>query len=300
MNASLPAGFYLCLAGAVVGGGLGLFLVFRVLGRVIGRARLSTLAAAEHGTAIVEFPFALILLLMITLWTWQLTFMCTAYQVVDYAAYAAARCAIVTIPKDWAQEKAGEIADSYSTGPTASVFDGVQGIKDAFKGYYTQNKRRDMRFSAVFVCFPISGNKKETGTKVGAGLKIDTPFFKMDLKTQATLPWPDVISNFLENQDFVTRFFYANAYTSVDVDPPDKVKYEEGDPVTVVVKHQFALRVPFAGLLFRDHGAADKGINEAGSYTEIAGRATMLVEMGEEAEPTYAEPPAGDAEGTTP
>lgn len=300
MNPTLPTGFYLCLAGAVVGGGLGLHVVYRMLRHAPVWARLRALPTARHGTAIVEFPFALILLLMITLWTWQLTFMCTAYQVVDYAAYAAARCAIVTIPKDWAQEHAGELRDAYSSGPTASVFEGTQGIKDAFKGYYTQNKRRDMRFSAVFVCFPISGNKRETGTTAGGGIKIDTPFFQLDLAAQKTLAWPDVISNFLDNQDFVTRFFYANAYTSVAVDPPDQVTWEAGDPVTVVVKHQFSLRVPFAGLLFRDHGAPDKGVNEAGSYTEIAGRATMLVEMGDEAVPEFAEPPAGDAENASP
>lgn len=294
MNASLPMGFFLSLAGAVVGAALGLYVVYRIIARVSLRLRLPALARQEHGTAIVEFPFALIFLLMITLWTWQLTFMCTAYQVVDYAAYSAARCAIVTIPKDWAQEKAGEIQDSYLTGPTTSVFDGKQGVKDAFKGFYTQNKRRDVRWSALFVCFPISGNKAGTGTSGGGGIKIDTPFYAMDLNAQTLLPWSDVLSNLLNNQDFLTRFFYANAYTSVDVDPPDRVKYEEGDPVTVVVKHQFSLRVPFAGLLFRDHGAADQGINEAGNYTEITGRATMLVEMGDEAEPPADPPPAGD------
>jgi len=295
VNPNLPAGFWLCLAGAVVGGGVGLWLLARLFRRASPWVRLRALASEERGTAIVEFPFALITVILLTLLTWQLTFMCVAYQVVDYAAYVSTRVAIVTIPKDWAPGE-GKLAAGEASGPSASVFDGVAGIQEAFKGYYFQNKRRDLRFAAVFACFPISGNKKESGTAVGGSVKITTPFGDMDFGALTTVPWPDVITELLNNQDFVTRFFYANAYTAVDVEPANKLEYGTTDDVTVVVRHQYSLRVPFAGLLFRDFGAADGGINEAGPYTTITGRATMLVEAGTEATPPTDPPDAGDEE----
>jgi len=291
----LPLGFWACLAGAVLGGGLGLFVLARLLRHAAPLVRLRALAAEERGTAIVEFPFALITVILLTLLTWQLTFMCTAYQVVDYAAYVSTRVAIVTIPKDWSPG-AGELAPGEASGPTASAFDGVDGIKEAFTGYYLENKRRDLRFAAVFACFPISGNKAGSGTTVGGGVKITTPFGDMDFGSMTTLGWPDVITELLNNQDLVTRFFYADAYTAVDVDPPWKLEYGPTDAVTVVVRHQYSLRVPFASTLFKDRGAADGGVNEGGPYTEITGRATMLVEAGEEAEPP-SDPPEEPDEG---
>ena len=93
--AALPSGFYWCLAGTAIGGGLMLFLVCRLFakGNVFKRAR--SLGADEDGSTIVEFPFALITLTIVSVFTWQFGFMLSAYLVVDYAAFAAARSAIV-------------------------------------------------------------------------------------------------------------------------------------------------------------------------------------------------------------
>lgn len=100
MNPELPPALYGYLLGATLSGGLVLYIVYRLLRKAPLLERVKALARAEEATTIVEFPFALIILVMFTVFAWQLAFMASAHLVVDYAAYVAARSASVVIPQD--------------------------------------------------------------------------------------------------------------------------------------------------------------------------------------------------------
>jgi hypothetical protein len=87
----------LLVIGMTASGGLGLYALLAIVRRGSAR-RVFELGAAEEGTAVFEFPMALIVLVLLTLLTWQLGFMIVGYFAVDVAAYASARAAIVEYP----------------------------------------------------------------------------------------------------------------------------------------------------------------------------------------------------------
>jgi hypothetical protein len=239
-----PFGFFASLAGATVGGGVVLAGVHRMLRRASLRSRLRAAPGDDRASTIVEFPFALITLLIITLLTWQLAMMASAYLLVDYAAYCAARCAIVTIPEDRSSDDDEE---------------GVNKIKDAT----SSPKRDDIKDAAMIACYPIAGFGSVGGGDIG------TDIWRTAIDAIATvLPVEGVAVE-------VERYAYLKEHTKVtfmeDVEPEDR-PYAAGDLVHVKVEHRYQLRVPFANRIF---GTSD----DAWGYgTGLVGEATMLVE----------------------
>jgi Flp pilus assembly protein TadG len=294
---SLPIGFYLSFAGAVLCGGLALWLAARLLRRAFAGRRLAALAADERGTAVVEFPFVFITLIQVTIWAWQLAFIATAYQVVDYAAFAAARCAVVTIPLDWTKESAGEIRRVELDGLSGSGVD-TEDIKQQLTTHVKENKRRDVRWAAAFVVYAISGRKSVDSAPVTGGATLGTPFGDVDF-SGGGLSWPDQVAATLDDSSILTRFKYAADYTSATVEPPSgqgsdlMLAFGAGDTVTVTVTHELNLPVPFANVLFRT------GVHPEGtSYLTISGRATMLVEDSHAEATPPSPPPQGDPKGS--
>ena len=66
MNPELPSAIYGYLLGATLSGGLVLYFVYRLLRKAPLLERVKALARAEEATTIVEFPFALIILVTST------------------------------------------------------------------------------------------------------------------------------------------------------------------------------------------------------------------------------------------
>ena len=130
MSSGMPLSFWLYLAGAVLCGALAMWMAWKLLSRVRLRHRLRAMAADATGSAAVETLFALMVFMTVTIYGWQFTFICAAYPVVDYAAYAACRSAIVVIPPDLSDE-GGQAANHVEvdlSGPSGSLWNSGETI----------------------------------------------------------------------------------------------------------------------------------------------------------------------------
>ncbi len=255
--AALPSGFYACFLGAVLGAGLALWLVWRLLrkARVLARAR--ALPADASATTIVEFPFAMLTLVIITLLTWQLAFLTSAFLAVDWAAYAAVRSAIVVVPQDRGEDEGRNHIASVSMEPGD-----------------TSEKGEDIRGAAIFACVPISGTDGVSGAE-GAALAA--------LEKIQGLPGAGALTSALGPlAEVAARWGWAKQHVKVkfltDVESGAKT-FTGGEPMTVEVRQDFPLLVPFADRIL---GHQD---GDAGYVTEIDARATMQAEGYDEQKP---------------
>jgi hypothetical protein len=257
----LPIDFWLTAGFAVLGAGVVLWAVWRLVARSSAVARLRRVFVDDRASSIVEFPFALLSLTLITLLTSQLVFMASAYLVVDYAAYAAVRCAIVTVPED--REEDDE--------------EPVNKVKklDLTEG----SKGEDIRGAAVFVCVPISGTAiggVVSGVENLLNGLIDIPGNDGFLATGGPLAWVD-------------RYVYARMNTKVQMvatgEASEEKEFGPNDLLTVGVLHDFQLQVPVANKILGHDNTT------TGRVTTLAGRASMMNEghPGEEKKPPGAE-----------
>jgi hypothetical protein len=238
-----PVGFFLCLGGATVGGAAVLWAVHRALrARPLAR-RLRVAASDARASTIVEFPFALLTLVVVSLLTWQLALMASAYLVIDYAAYAAARCAIVSIPEDRSDDDDDEGPNEISTSSSSP-------------------KNEDIREAAMFACYPIAGLREGSG---GSDAGFD--LWREALEAAEGL---GIDAAMLE----LSRYLYLKEHTSFEFleDVRPEGEYSAGDLVHVRVRHRYQLRVPFASRIL---GTADE---DWGYGTMVDSEATMLVE----------------------
>ena len=299
MNPGMPPEFWRYFAGAVLLGGLAMWMAFRILSRVRlrGRFREATTAAVAdvQGSAAVETMFALVVFFTITIYAWQFTFICAAYQVVDYASFAAARCAIVVLPTDLSAKggKSANAVEDDVSGPSGSLWSGdddiptskaaakdklkekASEVKCAMLGYEFANKRRDIVGAAQWVCYPISGFKEFEG--LDFGVEFSGVF---DASASAMLRAPKFLKDFINKQDFLKRYFYARAHTRAEF-VPETTSFAGAETVTVKVTHDFSLRIPFASLLFRNGYDS-----EDGSYRRLSSTTTLPFDPGEEFAPT--------------
>ena len=100
-NACYPP-LFVWLAGASVCGGAALWLVYRLLRRAAVLKALRGIRSDTRATTVVEFPFALLVLIVLTLLTWQLGYLLAGRLVLDYSAYAAVRSASVVLQEEGA------------------------------------------------------------------------------------------------------------------------------------------------------------------------------------------------------
>ena len=258
MRHDFPPAFYACLAAGIVGLGLTLWMIYLLLKRARSTGRLFRTHADEAGTAVVEFPFALIVLVMLVCLTAQFAFMTTAYIVVDYAAFAAVRSAIVPV-------HTGDDKDKEGT-PSEPDLD-------------------DAKNAAALVCYSIAGNYA-SGSAWDVQPMVDRMRnFGLDLGFLTE--WAEGIRNLARKASFLTRLIYARQYTEVK-----KVDGAPDGAVTLDVTHWYSLAVPYADRILQGRKEF-----VAGYQTKIRARATMLVEGQSEKTPPkpteYAKPPQG-------
>ncbi len=315
MNPDLPQAVYGYLLGATVCGGFVLYAVYRLLRGAPLLQRVKALARAEEATTVVEFPFALIILVMFTVFAWQLAFMASAHIVVDYAAFAAARSAAVIIPQDLTEKPDSEppnaliarksvpggrllsAAQDQLSNANAQLPAGFQvpGVSSLPAEYYSP-KMDDLHGSAVMACYPISGllstNYVNPGTMTGLLKQLpgvsSLPDDMLDKIT--SLIGSDNSSDSSKQGmgrpvflDFANRYLYAYMNTIVTV-TPDTPTFTSGTPLTVQVQHDFQLAIPFARTILGDDANQHPDpwtrvrMLGVGRYTTITGRATMLNE----------------------
>ncbi len=192
------------------------------------------LSRNDSATLTVEFALVLPILLFLVLVLTQTTLMLAAQSYVNYAAFAAARAAIVQVPRDLGPDEPLNLLR-------------VGGVK-----------HESIRQAAVFALVPVSGRLRESSVDPSsyvAGLKA--------LFRGYDAPPPAWVDNLMAD-----RLRYAHAATEVDffvTTTPDSQSVEfdelgEGewhlfgpkDPVTVRVRHKLALTVPYVSAIFSD------------------------------------------------
>lgn len=215
----------------------------------------------DRGTATVEFALVTPILLFLSLVLLQVMLLMTGHIVVDYAAFAAVRAAITTVP--------------YATDTEP---------ENVFVAGSESGKHEALRRAAVFACMPVSGRLDSASAKV----PVDSFVSGLEeLYTQSgeDVPkWVDTLAAY--------RLRYADANTSVEVCTTEVAEdgsvtisplttgvthtFAPNDPITVRVTHRFSLTVPYVRKIF-DDGEHQDGEGH-GLYTTMSAQYTLTNE----------------------
>lgn len=216
---------------------------------------------SRRGTATIEFVMVLPVLLILILLTLQFMLVMVGRLYVQYAAYAAARTAIVQIPQDYLD----------NTG---------EGVNEIQPYAEADGKMAVIRHAACWALVPVSGRADSTQNPIGnRGSEL------VDALNQAYAEGGASVPNWVEGM-VVDKTNYAFEYTEVMLLAYDDVRgdeiyfqeildfhtYAPQDSVTVQVRHQLALTVPYIRALFQD------GENDSGPYTDVTALTTLTNE----------------------
>lgn len=224
-----------CFALAI-GCALGLGVIGAMLWRPV--AALRRRRGSQEGVAMLEFALVLPIALMLVLVMAQSSLLLGANVCVHYAAYCAARTAIVTIPSEFSREPPNET--SGEGGP----------------------KWERIRQSAVWALMPIACGSSYYPSSVDAGILTDglDEFFAAYGRT--TPAWAT------NTRVLSTKLSYASdsQYTTVALEPPTNgAVYDQHESLTVGVRHTYYMPVPFASSLFAKLLDKANGVAYAGS-----------------------------------
>ena len=218
---------------------LGVGLCFWLLYRFANATKPIELES-EQGSATLEFVLIIPMLLFCTLTLAQTTLVMGGNVFVHYAAFAATRSAITTLPMDYTQT--GE-PRNYLLLPDGQ-------------------KKERVRQAAVFALLPVAGKILDSTTSDSTLLVEGFKSYYRELDQEPPI-W---IDNFLAQ-----RLAYANTYTDIIFSrvvteseddllwlPMEAGIHQFGprEPVTVQVEHQLNLAVPYVWPLFADSTAA--------------------------------------------
>jgi len=181
---------------------------------------------AEAGGAMIEFAMVLPFALMFSLLMLQSSLLMAGNLAVNYAAYCAARSAIVEIPDG---RDAGE-PHNYADVP------GLSG------------KHERIRRAAVWAVMPFS-RSADTATPLDGGVLRDGLESFFDDYGRAVPGW---IRSYVDR-----KLAYADEHTFVELDPPRSGDlYDEHEDIRVRVRHTLYLSVPYAGWLLASMASA--------------------------------------------
>jgi Flp pilus assembly pilin Flp len=191
-----------CLAIILVGSaalvGLGLVMVRLRLRRPRG---VRNFRGDQGGTAAIEMALLLPFALMITLVIVQAALLFNANMVVHYAAFCAARMAVVTVPADYTD--IDDEAANRVNPPEIQPSDKLERIRRA----------------AVMALIPISHSlNSDSGDPIGPAVQEQSTSVFSKFGTQSQ-PW---------FRDIKPQYDYANEYTKIDLTMPGH--WLDGDP----------------------------------------------------------------------
>ena len=211
---------------------LGCAALLALIGRAVWIGRQRRVArGGTDGTATVEFALVIPIALCLALLMIQAMMMMTATVIVNYSAYAAARTAIVWVPKDLA-------AVSSQAFPAESrnvVADPSQAARS--------QKITLIQAAASNAVLPICG--REYGGSSGAGQAVADGV--RQVYAQAGENPPNWVNSMVD-----AKFTYGWNHTTVELDgwPGSDTPYADDADLTVFVTHEYALGVPYAAALF--------------------------------------------------
>lgn len=227
--------------GLVLGTALALYVLAGAMWR-LGRARPPQ--RRQAGTAAIEFALVFPFALMIVLIMIQSMLVVAGNLAVHYAAYAAARAAVVWVPEKLSYEEPRNIV---ALDPDGSA------------------KFHRIRCAAVYALLPVSAGKPGAGgTAISGGAATVregmTRFFEL-----YGADVPNWIRSMLE-----AKFQYAWDYTEVVLFPPaEEPAYGDHEDLRVRVRHRLYLPVPYANRIFGSalpDGAGDYGTSVEATY----------------------------------
>jgi len=185
---------------------------------------------AQDGTAMIEFALVLPIALTLVLLMVQSSLLMVGNLCVNYAAYCAARSAIVQVPRDL-----GDVE-----GPNI-VLDDLQ----------ASEKLQRIQSAAVWAVLPVSSSSEDV--QEGDAGRLNgalSNFF-----SQYGVDEPGWVGPYLAR-----KLAYAEQYTVTEISAPDDgATYGEREDIRANVRHTFYLSIPYASWVFRKF-AGDEGV----------------------------------------
>jgi hypothetical protein len=180
-------------------------------------------AASEEGTATLEFAAILPIALMFALAMTQSSLLMGGNLCVKYAAFCAARTAIITVPRDFGVDEPRNV---------------VAGTADEGGKMYR------VKQSAVWAVLPFSCAHPDAPSLDAGSLRTALLSALAALGCGAPA-W-------MRGEGLDRRLGYADAYTEVVLDPPANgaSSYAPAEDLRVNVRHDFYLSVPYAARVF--------------------------------------------------
>ncbi len=228
------------------------------------KRKLKDLGDDEGGQALTEFILIFPLQLFITLCIMQLSLIYTARLVVNYAAFNAARAAIVVIPQSIEKEVSGQINLPANEENKDNKDNSKDNSEDKEKEY---KKYKLIKKAAALSLMPVCHGSKAFLQDFKITLFGDTSFTAMDiLETLQIDELINLLAGFVGfigdifgvndldkyTQAVVYRYMYAYLLTNIDIlDTNLDVQYDEktytrSDLVVVRVKFPYYLVIPIA------------------------------------------------------
>jgi hypothetical protein len=216
-----------------------------------GRLQRRTSARdGNDGTAMLEFAMVLPIALFIVLVMMQSTLLMAGNLCVHYAAYCAARTAIVTIP-DGPRQPDGNMPP-VPEGPN---------MLDAYEcsaGSGGSEKANRIWRAAVWAVVPVSSSSPDVPEANAASLTSGLRRFFSNYNM--TTPW-------WTESLLARKLQYAEDHTAIEISRPAAGdRYGPGEDVTVRVEHAYYLSVPYAARLFAQFEGGQRLDFGAGEY----------------------------------
>ena len=217
---------FLTHSGVVVVGGAILTILLTVLARAGAavRRRRRRLALGVGGTVILEFAMVLPILLFMLLIMVQSALLMVGHLSVHYAAFCAARSAVVVIPADW----------TYNSG---------EGPNDIGAYIDSSAKLMMIRDAAAWAIMPIAGSERDLVGEPSAPDLTGGMHALFGAYGKASPAWVDRL--------LARKLQYARDYTNVTVmSPMYGSEYGHNETLEVTVEHTFYLSIPYAARLY--------------------------------------------------
>lgn len=196
-------------------------IVLGIVGAALWCAGSGRKTSTSEGSAILEFALVMPIALMIVLVMIQSSLLLGGNICVNYAAFCAARSAIVHIPTTTDTESCNELLDMAGSQKMLR-------IKNAALWATFPVSRADAK------CPPVHTSELEEGVRI---------FFQAYGR--------DNLGNLMKT--WSSRVSYAHEHTTVWVSPPkneETLRYHPNEDIQAHVRHTFYLSVPYAARVF--------------------------------------------------
>ncbi len=190
------------------------------------------------GAGAMDFSMTTIFYLPIIMCTIQFVLILNAYLFTKYSSYCAARCACVVIPE----------------------------AADGGRNELSAQKRQVILEAAAFAVSPVS----PTRAMSGAGDVRSAKYLKGIHEIAEPVLSGYLAGGFARYDMWDAKF--GNALVQTEVQLPSGDQYDVFAPVTVDVKYEYNLSLPFARQILRD------GTNALGPYCTLGSRCVMMNE----------------------